>query len=111
METFRIQDHPILGRNTQKESIDFRFNGKTMKGYRGEPIAAALLAGGIRILRKHEESGNTRGLYCAIGHCMECRVNLQGRGIVRACLTPLEGGMNIVAGQQLPNEITGRKLP
>lgn len=111
METLRIQDHPILGRNEQRSAVHFTYDGQPMKGYSGEPIVAALLAVGVRILRKHEESGNARGLYCAIGHCMECRVQLQGGGMVRACLTPLEGGMNICSGQQLPNEITGRKLP
>ncbi|WP_169088606.1 (2Fe-2S)-binding protein [Paenibacillus sp. PL91] len=107
----RIQDHPILGRKTMREPISFIFNGKPMAGYRGEPIAAALLAAGVWTLRKHEESGNSRGLYCAIGHCMECRLSVQGKGIVRSCLTPLEDGMKVFEGQQLPNEITGRLLP
>ncbi len=107
----RINDHPILGKKTQRASVTFTFNGKPMAGYRGEPIAAALLAAGIRTLRKHEESGNSRGIYCAIGHCMECRLQVQGKGIVRSCLTPLEEGMQISEGLQLPNEITGRKLP
>ncbi|WP_372629274.1 (2Fe-2S)-binding protein [Cohnella sp.] len=107
----RINDHPILGKKTQRDSVNFSFNGKPMAGYRGEPIAAALLAAGIRTLRKHEESGNSRGIYCAIGHCMECRLQVQGKGIVRSCLTPLEEGMQISEGLQLPNEITGRKRP
>ncbi len=79
-----------------------------MEGFRGEPIAAALLANNVRLLRRHEESGSPRGFYCAIGHCMECRVGLDGKGPVRACITPLEPGMAITSGQQLPNEITGR---
>ncbi|MFC5469213.1 (2Fe-2S)-binding protein [Cohnella suwonensis] len=107
----RIDDHPILGRKPLRETVSFTFNGKPMKGYRGEPLAAALLAAGIRTLRKHEESGSPRGLYCGIGHCMECRLSVQGKGIVRSCLTPLEDGMNVFEGQRLPNEITGRTLP
>ncbi|WP_219838496.1 (2Fe-2S)-binding protein [Paenibacillus sp. R14(2021)] len=106
----RILDHPILGRRKFQEQVTYSYNGKQMCGYRGEPIAAALLAEGVRILRKHEESGSARGFYCAIGHCMECRLMVQGRGIVRSCLIPLEQGMIINEGQQLPNEITGRKL-
>ncbi|WP_256761861.1 (2Fe-2S)-binding protein [Cohnella sp. WQ 127256] len=107
----RIQEHPILGMKSNRDTVSFTFNGKPLTGYRGEPIAAALLAAGIRTLRKHEESGNPRGLYCAIGHCMECRLSVQGKGIVRSCLTPLEDGMTVLEGQQLANEITGRKLP
>ncbi|GIO54231.1 MULTISPECIES: 2Fe-2S iron-sulfur cluster-binding protein [Paenibacillus] len=108
----RIENHPILGpRKTKREPVDFTFNGEKWAGLKGEPIAAALLALGLRTLRRHEESGSPRGLYCSIGHCMECRVNVQGKGSVRACLTPLEAGMCISEGERLPNEITGRRLP
>lgn len=108
----RIIDHPILGpMKTPRETVSFTFNGKELTGRQGEPIAAALLASGIRTLRRHEESGSPRGLYCAIGHCMECRLNVDGTGPVRACLTSLEAGMRITEGRRLPNEITGRKLP
>lgn len=108
----RITFHPILGpQRKEREPVSFTFNGRKLTGLQGEPIAAALLASGIRTLRRHEESGTARGLYCAIGHCMECRLNLEGRGLVRSCLTALEEGMRITEGQQLPNEITGRKLP
>ncbi|MFD1175890.1 (2Fe-2S)-binding protein [Paenibacillus puldeungensis] len=107
----RITNHPILGRMTpSRKPVSFTFNGKELSGLQGEPIAAALLASGIRTLRRHEESGIARGLYCAIGHCMECRLNVLGKGLVRSCLTPLEEGMCITEGQQLPNEITGRRL-
>ncbi|WP_246061754.1 (2Fe-2S)-binding protein [Paenibacillus oralis] len=108
----RIIDHPILGpQKMPRKTVSFTFNGKELTGRQGEPIAAALLASGIRTLRRHEESGSPRGLYCAIGHCMECRLNVEGKGPVRACLTPLEAGMRISEGRRLPNEITGRKLP
>lgn len=106
----RIERHPILGlRQASRANVRFTFNGSPMVGQQGEPIAAALLAAGIRTLRRQEESGRPRGLYCAIGHCMECRLNVQGRGLVRSCLTPLEEGMRITEGEQLPNEIAGRK--
>ncbi|SEK51688.1 sarcosine oxidase subunit alpha [Paenibacillus sp. cl141a] len=107
----RITFHPILGpQRIEREPVSFTFNGRKLTGLQGEPIATALLASGIRTLRRHEESGTARALYCAIGHCMECRLNVEGRGKVRSCLTPLEEGMRITEGQQLPNEITGRKL-
>lgn len=108
----RITNHPILGpRERGREPVSFTFDGRTLTGLEGEPIAAALLASGIRRLRRHEESGAVRGLYCAIGHCMECRLTVEGRGQVRSCLTPIEEGMRISEGRQLSNEITGRKLP
>lgn len=106
----RIQTHPVLGPSLERPKVNFTFDGLELEGYAGEPIAAALLACGIRVLRRHEESGSPRGFYCAIGHCMECRVEIEGKGVVRACITPVETGMTVRSGQQLGNEITGRKV-
>ncbi|WP_018752576.1 (2Fe-2S)-binding protein [Paenibacillus sanguinis] len=107
----RIVNHPILGpRKDSRREVSFTFNGQRLTGLEGEPVAAALLAAGIRIWRRHEESGSPRGLYCAIGHCMECRLLVEGMGLARACLTPLKANMQLAEGPQLPNEITGRKL-
>lgn len=111
MDTYRIRNHPILGPSPIRQKITFIFNGKKLEGFNGEPIASALMANGVRVLRRHEETGSPRGLYCAIGHCMECRVNLKGTGIVRACITPLKDGMEVTEGKQLSNEITGREMP
>lgn len=80
-----------------REEITFTFNGRLLKGYKGEPVAAALLANGIRILRYHEKSGRPRGIYCGIGHCFECRVTVNGTPGIRACITPLQSGMVIVS--------------
>lgn len=133
MTTLRISNHPILGpkSNAQTDSpspshmadspaetgdsddaltVPFTFDNQVLTGLKGEPIAAALLANHIRTLRRHEETGAHRGLYCAIGHCMECRVRVEGIGVVRACLTPLEETMVIFSGQQLGNAITGRTV-
>ncbi|WDL97654.1 (2Fe-2S)-binding protein [Alicyclobacillus sp. ALC3] len=126
----RIINHPILGPKSTASTnaspshsanastatgydvatVTFTFDNQLLKGLKGEPIAAALLANHIRTLRRHEETGAPRGLYCAIGHCMECRVSVDGTGTVRSCLTPLEENMVIHSGQQLPNAITGRDV-
>lgn len=109
----RITVHPILGSPRaieERNHVQFTFNSQRYEGYEGEPIAAALLASGVRVLRRHEESGSPRGIYCAIGHCMECLVQVEGRGSVRACITPLEAGMTVHASTQLANEITGREV-
>lgn len=89
----------IKGKDREKgmggNEITFTFNGLIYKGLAGEPIAAALLANGVRTLRRHEKSGKPRGIYCGIGHCYECRVTVDGVPGVRACLTPLEDGMTV----------------
>lgn len=81
-----------------REEVEFVFNGRKFKGLAGEPIAAALLANGVRTLRRHEKSGRPRGIYCGIGHCYECRVTVDGVPGVRACITPLRKDMVISSG-------------
>lgn len=100
--TERIINHPVLGTLEPGQAVTFTFNGQEYEGFEGEPIAAALLAAGIRTLRHHEESGAPRGIYCNIGHCFECRVEVNGRQGVRACLTPVQEGMRILGGEELP---------
>jgi hypothetical protein len=38
-------------------------------------------------------TGQTYGLFCGIGACQGCLVNVQGRGVVEACLTYPHDGM------------------
>lgn len=90
METLRIPGHQSI---TDKADVAFVFNGHPLRGYAGEPIAAALLANGVRSIRRHPISGRPRGLYCGIGHCYECLATVDGSPGVRTCLMPLRAGM------------------
>ncbi|RSL33549.1 (2Fe-2S)-binding protein [Salibacterium salarium] len=97
----RIKNHPILG-NLNDEYCTFFFDEKQVKARFGETIAAALLANNTRILRYHEASGSPRGIYCNIGHCFECRVNVNGQNGVRACMTVVKEGMDVHSQHSLP---------
>lgn len=101
----RITDHPILGKLENRMPVSFKFDGKEYQGYEGETIASALLAGGIRTLRVHEESGTPRGIYCNIGHCYECRVTVNGIPGVRACLTEITADMVVESGKLYPSPL------
>src|SRR5690625_6115387 len=101
----RIVDHPVLGKLKEEKQVSFQFDGQTYKGIESDTIASALLVNGIRTLRKHEESGNPRGIYCNIGHCFECRVIVNGIPNVRACLTPIENDMVIESGKVQPSPL------
>lgn len=105
----RIENHPILGGLEKRKKVTFQFDGKSYEGYEGDTIAAALLANGIRTLRKHEESGNPRGIYCNIGHCYECRVTVDGETNVRACLTPIKENMVVESGKVQPSPLDPSK--
>ncbi|MFD2761154.1 (2Fe-2S)-binding protein [Lentibacillus juripiscarius] len=101
----RIINHPVLGPLEEQKEVSFTFNGQTLQGRENESIAAALLANGIRTLRLHEDSGSPRGIYCNIGHCFECRITVNGKQGVRACLTPLQEGMTVQGGGPLPSPV------
>src|SRR5699024_7988661 len=103
--TKRIVDHPVLGTLSQENTVSFTFDGKTYEGYEQDTIASALLANGIRTIRYHEATGNPRGIYCNIGHCYECRCNVNDVSNVRACLTPIEENMVVKSGNVLPDPL------
>lgn len=88
----RITQHPILTFDRGKE-INFTFNGRPMKGYEGETIAAALHAAGVKELAKSQEKHRPRGFYCAIGNCASCQMIVDGEPNVRTCITLLREGM------------------
>lgn len=91
-EPARLAEHPLLGRYERGPEVQFDFEGVRVTAHEGESLGAALLAAGIRTLRVSRR-GEPRGLYCAIGQCLECRVVVEGTGMRRACLTPVEAGM------------------
>ncbi|MEH6889237.1 (2Fe-2S)-binding protein [Bacillus sp. JJ864] len=99
----RIMNHPVLGNLNARERISFQFDGMEYEAYENETIAAALLANGVRKLRVHEDTGTPRGIYCNIGHCLECRVTVNQQPNVRACLTAVEKDMVVESGKQHPN--------
>ncbi|WP_431801375.1 (2Fe-2S)-binding protein [Halobacillus andaensis] len=93
--TMRVTHHPVLNNVDHQNQVTICFNGQTYQAYEGDTIASALMAEGVKTLRHHEVSGKGRGVYCNIGHCFECRVRVNDRQVVRACLTPVSEGMNI----------------
>ncbi len=71
------------------------FDAREVAGREGEPLLAALLASGVRVLRTMPRTGETRGGYCLVGRCTDCMVVVDGRPNVRACVTPLRPGMRV----------------
>lgn len=90
----RIVDHPILDFNKGRP-VRFRFEDREIEGYEGEPIAAALHAAGIRVLRESPRLHRPRGFFCAIGNCSSCLMTVDGVPNVRVCVEPLREGMQV----------------
>ncbi|MBD8006305.1 (2Fe-2S)-binding protein [Bacillus norwichensis] len=84
----------------KSKEIEFYFNNKKLTGYEGEPIAASLLAHGIKTLRTCEITGETRGIFCGIGHCYECRADVDGISNIRTCLTPNRQGTKVFSPRE-----------
>lgn len=90
----RIINHPIL-QFPEKTKVQFSFNGTAMEGYAGEPIAAALHAAGVTVLRHSHNLNRPRGLFCAIGNCSSCLMVVNGVPNIRVCVEPLAQGMTV----------------
>ncbi len=89
-----IEEHTIVD-YPSRTPVTFSFDGRTLTGLAGQPIAAALLDNGISVFRHTHKTGQPRSLFCGIGQCNDCVVVVNGKPNVRSCTTPLEEGMVI----------------
>jgi aerobic-type carbon monoxide dehydrogenase small subunit (CoxS/CutS family) len=91
----RIEAHQILDPLPSIASMTFSFDGREVEGRPDEPIAVALLAAGVRIFRTMPRYGDARGGYCMVGRCTDCLVVVDGVPGVRACVTPVQAGLDV----------------
>jgi predicted molibdopterin-dependent oxidoreductase YjgC len=94
----RIDTHPILGPLPRAASITLFVDGKPVAAREGEPIAAALLANGVRVCRLTDRRREPRGVFCARGQCTDCVMTVDGQPNVRTCITPARDGMRVTTG-------------
>ena len=73
--------------------VEFEFNGRQVKGLRGDTIASALYADGTRIFSRSFKYHRPRGLLCCSGNCPNCLVTVGDEPNVRACVRAIEPGM------------------
>jgi aerobic-type carbon monoxide dehydrogenase small subunit (CoxS/CutS family) len=79
----------------REDSFMIQVDGQSVSVYRGETLAAVLLAMGKLAMRKTFQKQAVRGYYCGMGICHECLVELQDGTKVRACQTLAEPWMKI----------------
>ena len=91
----RIMHHPVLGWMEARNVVEITVDGRQVQALEGEPIAAALMAAGIRVLRYTRKRGAARGVFCAIGRCTDCAMTVNGVPNVRTCMAVVEPGMVI----------------
>jgi predicted molibdopterin-dependent oxidoreductase YjgC len=74
------------------ERVSFTFDGQPLTAEPGQTVGAALRAAGIRSWRVTRSGGRPRGLFCGIGACFDCLVDVNQDRAVRACLVAVREG-------------------
>lgn len=74
--------------------VQATFDGEPLSCAPGASVAAALIATGKSAWRG-TRSGASRGLFCGIGVCFDCLVEIDGESGQRACMIPLTEGMDV----------------
>ncbi len=96
----KLRQHPILNIENKK-LVPFTYNGQNYQGFDGEPVSGSLIANGITTFSYHHKNHAAQGIFCANGQCSHCTV-LIDRFPQKACITPLERGMDIRTLDGLP---------
>jgi sarcosine oxidase subunit alpha len=94
MVDWRIYEHPILEFDRGKE-VTIYLDGKPMKAFESETVAAALYANGLREFSKSIKYRRPRGFFCAIGRCSACMMEVDGVPNIRTCVAMAKDGMQI----------------
>lgn len=84
-----------IGTIKRKERVKLLVNGNEIPAYKGETILAALMAAGIKTLKRSPLNNDPRGALCGMGVCFECMVTVNGIPNIRSCMTEVENNMEI----------------
>jgi predicted molibdopterin-dependent oxidoreductase YjgC len=76
-------------------AVRFQFDWQELTAAPGETIAVALLAAGVQALRTTSRREEPRGLFCNMGVCFDCLVEVDGHANQRACQVVVREGMQV----------------
>ncbi|MGO4689888.1 (2Fe-2S)-binding protein [Glaciibacter sp. 2TAF33] len=76
-------DDPI--RPARPAPVTITVDGETTAGVLGQSLAGVILATGTLGFRRTSLEGRPRGVFCGIGVCYDCLVEVNGQRDVRAC--------------------------
>jgi sarcosine oxidase subunit alpha len=85
------------------DAVDVLLEGAAVRAYESESVAAALYAGGRRVLSRSLKYHRPRALFCMEGHCGGCLVRIDGVPNVRACQTPCTPAVAIETQNAYPS--------
>jgi D-hydroxyproline dehydrogenase subunit gamma len=78
-----FRDDPI--QPAPPASVTITVDGDTTAGVLGQSLAGVILAGGTLGFRRTSVGDRPRGVFCGIGVCYDCLVEVNGQRDVRAC--------------------------
>jgi sarcosine oxidase subunit alpha len=83
--------------------VALRFEGGEVAACAGETVAVALFASGARVLSRSIKYHRPRGFFCLGGSCGACLMRIDGRPNKKACMTPVQGGMEVERQNAFPS--------
>ena len=83
--------------------VEFEFDGRRIQAFRGDTVASALYAGGIRVFSRSFKYHRPRGLMCCAGNCPNCLVTVGDEPNVRACVRPVAPGLVVRSQNAWPS--------
>ncbi len=83
------------------ELVAISIGTKTIETMADQTVLAALVAAGEMVCRT-TAGGARRGMFCGMGVCQDCIVDIDGVANQRACMTPVRAGMVIAIAEPRP---------
>jgi len=82
------------GLEAAPSTVKITYAGRPLEATATDTVASALVAAGELACRETLD-GERRGLFCGMGVCQECLVEVDGVPGQRACMTPVRDGMTV----------------
>jgi predicted molibdopterin-dependent oxidoreductase YjgC len=89
----RIKNHPVLEDIKDKKIVNIIVNGKKIKAFEGDTIAAAMFDNNLKVNRTTPRYYEPRGVFCNKGRCTDCIMKVDGQPNIRTCVTRVRDGM------------------
>jgi sarcosine oxidase subunit alpha len=89
--------------NSRGPRVSLDFEGTPVEAFEGEPVAAALLSAGERVLARSVKYHRPRGPFCFSGACSHCLMRVDGAPNTFACRTPVRDGMRVERQNAFPS--------
>lgn len=92
MTSYRVPAERDPARPGADRPLTVVVDGEPVTGTAGQTIAGVLLGAGRREWRTTTTGAAPRGVFCGIGVCFDCLVEVNGLRDVRACLRRAQDG-------------------